>query len=195
MRHVGNMYVQLKTRAVPPRPHGVIEVSRVRRVDGHARNVAHITTRRSRLHGLANACRDVLSLVECRGRELRGKPMRGNDALHAHVKPIRGTQPLLDGDDTGARACGILHDSHAHHITCDHAFLGRARILRQHKEVMSQPPVERRDHAKGIDQVIRAHKPRIGTMYHALHIRNRISVVPVHGHKAHQDLVSVHALS
>ena len=117
MRHVGDVHPELEPAVVQARrAHGVVEVARVRGVDGHGEKATQVAAGRVRGERPSRVGDDRLRLLERRRGELRRQPIRGDDRLDVDVELIRGAETSFDGDHGGAVPRGVRGDSRHHDI-------------------------------------------------------------------------------
>ena len=192
VRDVSDVHAELVTAVgKAARAHGVVEVTRVSGIDGHAELAAQVAAVRIRGECPLDVRHDLLGLLLHRAGEVAGQPVARHDGLDVEVKLPRRAHAPLDGHHRRARTRRVLRDARDHDVALANAEARRARVLRHHEEVVADARVERRNGTErpclGVGSQERLdgashHRANHGTRRHAATLdEGDLNLIPVHG--------------
>ena len=162
MGNVGNVDVEVKAPVgALAGTDGVVEVTGVGRVDGHAHDVAQVGAARVRGERVAHAGAHALCLCERRRAELVGQAVARDDGLDVHVELGGRSHAPIDGHDGGGVGRRVLDDARRDDIPRHNAQTLGASVLRHDKEVVAKAVVER-DHGAQGPRDLEAPEQRVG---------------------------------
>ena len=194
VRHVSDVHPEFEPTVIQSRrAHGIVEVTRVRGIDGHGEKVAQVAAGRVGGERPSRVGHDRLRLIECRRGELRRQPERGDDRLDVDVKLFRGAETPFDGDHGGAVPRGIRGNSRHHDVALGHAERLGGVVFGDDEEVVAEASVERGHDPERTRGAIAPSEGRDGPLEHELHVGELAYAVRVD--ERHLDLVSVHPLA